>query len=48
MSSGSIHVIKNKAQPPLMLSKKDLKGLNYTPILFVWGKHEKVLHAHGL
>jgi pimeloyl-ACP methyl ester carboxylesterase len=38
----------NKAQPSDMLSKKDLKGLRDTPTLFVWGKHEKVLHAHGL
>jgi len=47
-SSGAIHVIMNKAQPSHMLSKKDLRGLRDTPTLFVWGKHEKVLHAHGL
>lgn len=47
-SSGAIHVIMNKAQPSHMLTKKDLKGLKDTPTLFVWGKHEKVLHAHGL
>ena len=47
-SNGAIRVIMTKAQPSHMLTKKDLKGLRDTPTLFVWGKHEKVLHAHGL
>lgn len=47
-STGSIHLIMNKAETNHMLRKHDLVGLKDTPTLFVWGRNEKVLHAHGL
>ena len=46
-NTGEVQLIMSKASPSHMLTKRDLRGLKKIPTLFIWGKHERVLHAKG-